>query len=231
MIKPELFSGILLAAGIGRRFGTEIPKQFCEIKPEYTILEKSLEALLPVCQQIILVLPQNYQPAPALLKRLESKTQKLAVNLALIKGGFTRQQSVAKAFTLTVNEYVVIHDAARPLLDHTDLENLLENVIKFKAAILASPIPDTIKQSKDRFIGRTVDRTNLWAAQTPQAFDRLIFSRALELAQSSHFEGTDDASLLENLGFPVKLVEAHHLNFKITHQKDLKLLKQLISTD
>jgi len=222
------FESILLAAGSGKRFGLEIPKQFCEINKNYTVIEKSLEAIAPFCRKIVLMLPEDFEPNKLVLSRLEEKAKVHNSKLCFLKGGSTRQSSVNKGFAEINSEYVFIHDGARPLVHKNDLQELLQNTLKYKAALLASPINDTIKQTKDNFIQKTIPRQHLWAAQTPQAFDRLIFQRALEMAQKQNFQATDDACLVENLGFPVKIVEAYHLNFKITFQQDLDLLKALL---
>lgn len=223
------FAGILLAAGSGKRFGLEIPKQFCEIKKNYTVIEKSFEAISPFCQKIFLMLPPDFEPCKTVLNRLQEKAEQENCNLFFLEGASTRQESVKKGFEQISSDYILIHDGARPLVHRSDLTELLQNTIKFKAAILAIPISDTIKQAQDKFVQKTVSRDNLWSAQTPQAFDSLIYKRALEIAEKQNFESTDDASLVENSGFPVKIVEALHLNFKITFRRDLEVLKALCS--
>jgi len=100
------------------------------------------------------------------------------------------------------------------------------------ASVLGVPAKDTIKQiDKDRIILKTPSRSFLWQAQTPQVFKKEIMQEAYQRAFEENFIGTDDASLVERLGYPVKMVEGDRSNFKITYPLDLKLAKLLLDTD
>jgi 2-C-methyl-D-erythritol 4-phosphate cytidylyltransferase len=223
--QKSLFDGILLAAGEGKRFGSETPKQFIKLKDNYTILEKSFEAIAPFAKTVIVVLPQSKPRDANLQLSLEKLANKYNCKILFCEGGNTRQQSVEKALQFVQEKYLFIHDGARPLTSFEDIEKLLLATLEHKAAILAVPVSDTIKQANTHTeITTTIDRTNLWAAQTPQAFETNLFIKAMNNAVETNFVGTDDASLLEAINEKVKLVKCEKANFKITYEADLKLL-------
>ncbi|MFN5539704.1 MAG: 2-C-methyl-D-erythritol 4-phosphate cytidylyltransferase [Candidatus Melainabacteria bacterium] len=248
--KKNLFSGILLAAGSGQRFNSDTtqefwPKQFWEIKSNYSVIEKSFEAIAPFCVDIVMTIPSleiiqssisSQKSFQAKLEEIIFRIQKSAIKhqckFSICSGGETRQASVSKALELIDSEYLLIHDGARPLVHIDDLEKLIEKTILHKAAILATPITDTIKQAKElNIIDKTISRNMLWAAQTPQAFETKLFRYALSKANEDNFIGTDDASLMENLGsqsdYCVQLVEATKPNPKITYKSDLDWIRFL----
>jgi 2-C-methyl-D-erythritol 4-phosphate cytidylyltransferase len=124
-------------------------------------------------------------------------------------------------------DYVMVHDGARPLVPPKLVTQVAEEAIKSGAAILAIPVKDTIKEVKDLTISRTVPRETLWAAQTPQAFRRDLLLQAYAKAQESDFLGTDEASLLEFLGHPVRIVPGSDVNLKVTTPADLQIARAI----
>ncbi len=232
----KLFGSILLAAGNSQRLGLNVAKQFCSLKDNLSVLEISLENISPFAENIVIALPATELENLKLLGELKLIAEKFDTNLFFTPGGQSRFESVLKAFKIIKdkNPYLFIHDSARALTSHFDLENLLNITIKYKAAILAQPASDTIKlnsddESTDKYIQKTISRSNLWMAQTPQAFEMELYKRATNNAKDYKGELTDDASLIELLGEKVYLVEAKHLNFKITNLADLNLARKILS--
>ena len=145
----------------------------------------------------------------------------------VIEGGATRSESVRRAFQacgVGGSNIVCIHDAARPFVTAAETEEILSAAEATGAAIAATPIPDTIKQVQERRITGTVDRSELWAAATPQAFRAEILARALE----SGTDTTDEAALCEVLGIPVTVVTISRLGFKITTPEDLQIAEAIL---
>ena len=148
--------------------------------------------------------------------------------ISVITGGATRQESVRKgiehlATVPTPPQYVLIHDAARPFLTQTMIDNTIKCVTEHGACTLAIPLTDTIKRVKDGLIEATLDRASLYLIQTPQAgrFDWLL--SAHRQAAQKQFETTDDAAILEFAGHQVSIVSGSRYNLKITNPEDLTI--------
>lgn len=156
-----------------------------------------------------------------------SKTEKV------VAGGATRQESVwAGLRELSAGmDCVLIHDAARPFVRPALIEACAEVARAHGAAIAALPVTDTLKRAAGELVGGAADRRNLWAAQTPQAFRTDLITQAYERAQREGVVGTDDASLVEATGHPVRLVMGSPRNIKITHPEDLELAEALMGAE
>jgi len=162
--------------------------------------------------------------------------QGAGVYITIVPGGSERQESVWEGLKAIPRgrhiglplQWVAIHDGARPLVSKELFISVVEKARLVGAAIAAVPARDTVKQAKNHSSGsiieRTLDRSTLWLAQTPQVFRRDIIIRAYEDAFSENFIGTDDASLVERLNHPVALVEGDPLNIKITSKEDMEWL-------
>lgn len=150
---------------------------------------------------------------------------------AVISGGKERQDSINNALTYLNPEHgiVVIHDGVRPFLEQTILENTIHVALKEGGAITGMPVKDTIKII-DEFekVKNTLDREKLFMIQTPQAFRKEMIVNAYKVAYIDHFYGTDDSSLVERLGFQVKLIEGSYQNIKITTPDDLLLAEFIV---
>jgi len=149
----------------------------------------------------------------------------------LVRGGRERQDSVANALAVLPADIalVFIHDCARPLLRPEQLGALHKIVRREDAVVLAHRVTDTIKQHNDRARLRTLDRSRLWAMETPQVFARDLIVRAYARVQARGLRITDDAAAVEQLGHPVALLENPHPNPKITTPADLAYLEFLLS--
>ncbi|MEA1979363.1 MAG: 2-C-methyl-D-erythritol 4-phosphate cytidylyltransferase [candidate division Zixibacteria bacterium] len=149
----------------------------------------------------------------------------------IIIGGESRQESVYKGLkALPIStQFVAIHDGARVLIQPEDINTVVEIAQKEKAAIIASKATDTLKRSKDNFIISTVDRSDIYCAQTPQVFQYdLIMEAHAQAIENNKIDFTDDASLIEQSGFKVKLVEPKGLNIKVTTTEDLQIVEALL---
>lgn len=150
----------------------------------------------------------------------------------LVEGGETRQMSVyngIRALSADV-DFVIVHDGVRPFVTDEIIFECLAAADEYGAAVAAVPVKDTIKGANaESFIVETPGRDRLWAVQTPQVFRKSLLEEAHQAAQARQLTATDDASLVEQLGFPVKLVKGSYANLKITTPIDLKVAEVLIS--
>lgn len=149
----------------------------------------------------------------------------------LIQGGRERPDSVRNALAVLPDDiaYVFIHDCARPLVRPEQLVALHKIVRRENAVVLAHRVTDTIKEHRDNARLRTLDRSRLWAMETPQVFARDLIARAYARAPSRNQRLTDDAAAVELLGHPIALLENPHPNPKLTTPADLAYLEFLIS--
>lgn len=235
-MKKELISVVIPAGGLGLRMGAGQPKQL-QVHLGKTMLEWSLLPFLNLGKRLgYLVVPLAAEilkdPPQFMLDLLKSYPQKIC----LCEGGATRQESVHAGFEVLkekgcLEHWWLIHDAARPLLSPRDLEQLMVVLEETRqGAMLATPVRDTIKKSAavSRVL-ETVDRSNLWQAQTPQgAFGRTMYESSLR-GLREHWSVTDDASLLEQAGIPVHLVQSRDVNFKVTLPEDWRMFCALKS--
>lgn len=213
---------IIVAAGSGKRFGTETPKQFLEIvdKP---ILFHTLDKFekCPLINEIVLVIGGDhlslYREAA-----LRFRPRKVA---KIVFGGKTRSESVFKGLSVIQSDavqIVAVHDAARPFVEIEEISATIEKAAQTGAACLVAPVTDTIKEVVDGRIERTIDRRRLRRALTPQAFHIEILREAFrgaDLGESS----TDECYLLEQLGYRIATVEGSPRNIKITTPEDWDL--------
>lgn len=218
MLKRNL-SAVIPAAGIGKRVGASIPKQYLPLLDK-TIIEHSLAPFLehPEISRVIVSLAENDQWFSKLPVAKHAKIE-------VVIGGEERVDSVLAALNIINGEdFVLIHDAARPCICSDDINKLI-SVVKTnqQGAILATKVRDTMKRSDhDNSIVTTVERDNLWHALTPQMFvnKQVIYAiKNCSLPQKI----TDEASALEMSGLPVTIVEGRSDNLKVTREEDLKL--------
>jgi 2-C-methyl-D-erythritol 4-phosphate cytidylyltransferase len=142
--------------------------------------------------------------------------------LNFVPGGQDRQHSIYNALkTVNSNDIILVHDGARPFIQKEQIDRLTETAIEKDAAIMGVPAKDTMKRVQGGVVVETVERSSLWAVQTPQAFRMSVLRQAYEKAESENFVGTDDASLVERLGHPVSIVEGDYDNIKLTTPEDL----------
>ena len=205
--------GIVAAGGSGERLGAEGPKAFV-VLGERTLLEHAVEALRPACDRVVAAVPAGHEEPPD-----------------RVRGGSSRSASVRNALEAAPEATVaVVHDAARPLAKTDLVERCLGALEGFDGAIAAAPMTDTVKEAgRGGRVVRTLDRSALWAVQTPQAFAAEALRRALDADDETLAAATDDASLVEAAGGAVRLVEAPPENLKVTHPLDLRIAEALLS--
>ncbi len=221
---------IIVAAGKSRRMNPTVSKQFIFIggKPilAYTIdaFEKS-----SLIDKIVLVINEA---------EIE-KCKKIIVNkynykklMKIVSGGKERQNSVFNGLKVLPSEtnLVAIHDGARFLITPDIIDRAVRGAYDSNGVIVAMPIQDTIKETNsNKIISKTFNRDRLWAAQTPQVFPYSIIMKAHEKAREDNFLGTDDASLVERLGYEVDIVRGSVENIKITTNFDLILAEIILN--
>jgi 2-C-methyl-D-erythritol 4-phosphate cytidylyltransferase len=223
-------AAIICAAGPGTRFGGKRRKQFVDVAGRAVFLRSvELFSNRDDVKQVLLGIPQQDE---------EIVNIRWGANLSLFNvktfiGGASRFETISKALKMLKDdiELVAIHDAARCCVTEKWIDEVIKAAEKSGAAILACPISSTIKEVKDGVIVRTVDRTALYEAQTPQVFRTAILKKAHEAADKTNVEKiSDDALLVEAIGEKVSIVEADSSNIKITHQSDIAIAEAIIKT-
>ena len=215
-------SAIILAAGSGTRFGEK--KQFKKLngKPIWTY---SLKAFVKskYVGEVVLVIPQEF------LSEIESSLtiKKLSnqIDIKIVKGGKSRQNSVVNGLNVVKNKYnlVCIHDAARPFVRSSYIKKTIEACTEFDSSIVAVAATDTIKKVENETVKKTIDRNYIWMAQTPQTFQKEKLLKAFKLF--SHVNITDESMIMELAGFSTKIIEGDANNLKITKALDWELAK------
>jgi 2-C-methyl-D-erythritol 4-phosphate cytidylyltransferase len=216
---------VIAAAGESRRMDG-IDKVFAPLggKPALSYVLDAFEECESVSQIVVVVSKNNIEKCRQLIAE-----KKYAKPVEVCAGGKRRQDSVAVGLKrLDKCDWVVIHDGARPLVTRALIEDGLEVAKETGAAVAAVPVTDTIKTAgDDRIVHQTPPRQNLWAVQTPQVFRVDIISKAYQKAKG---EVTDDASLVEKLGYKVKLYMGAYDNIKITTTNDMLIAEALLKS-
>jgi 2-C-methyl-D-erythritol 4-phosphate cytidylyltransferase len=196
--------GIVPAGGSGERLGADRPKAFvvCAGRP---LIDWSLAVLQSICDRVVVAAPPDW------------------LREGWVEGGPSRSQSVRNAVAAAPEARTfVVHDAARPLVTRELVEECIGALLGVDGAIAAAPVTDTVKEAyPDGTVLRTLDRSRLWAVQTPQVFRAEALRRALDVDDQTLAAATDDASLVEATGGTVRLVEAPVGNLKVTTEADL----------
>ena len=206
---------LVVAAGRGERLGTPVPKAFA-ILAGRPMVEWSIAVLQEVAAvtEIVVALPAGVAVPAGTIG---------------VPGGSQRSHSVRAALAAAPDDDVVlVHDAARPLVTPELVAACLDAVHGADAAIAATPVTDTIKECEGGRVTRTLDRSRLWAVQTPQVFRRDALERALAQDDDVVAAATDDAALVEALGGKVRIVPAPRENLKVTTALDLRVAELLL---
>jgi 2-C-methyl-D-erythritol 4-phosphate cytidylyltransferase len=217
---------IIVAAGSGSRTGSKELKQFRWVAGKPMLLHsiQTFQARTDVAM-VVCVLPREYvgDPPPWIF-------QSDGDRLLLSVGGRERMESVANGLEdlPTECEIVVIHDAARPLVTNETIGRVIDEARLGNGAVAGLPVMDTLKRvDSSGKVVITVDRFELWRAQTPQAFPRKVIERAHREARSADRIATDDAALCEQIGLPVVIVRGSERAHKITEESDFALVEAL----
>ena len=221
---------LIVAAGSGERLGAGRPKALVELAGQ-PMLHWSLQALgaTEEIERIVVALPAGAElPAGTGLPRTPG------TDVVGVEGGATRSESVRCALAVAgAGDPVLVHDAARPLLTPAIARHVLgvlEADAQAAAAIAAAPVTDTIKRLAEHGgVVETLDRSSLWAVQTPQVFRRAALERALRAPDQVLAEATDDAWLIERAGGRVVVARVAGENLKVTTPLDLEIAGELLS--
>jgi 2-C-methyl-D-erythritol 4-phosphate cytidylyltransferase len=213
---------IIPAGGAGKRMGRVVPKQYLSLAG-VPILVHTLRVFQcsPLIDEILLVVPEG--DIPDVRRDLVQRYRISKVRLVL-HGGRERQDSVrnALAHLLDEDEGIVIHDGVRPFVTADLIERAVAGAGEFGAVSVGIPIRDTVKAvNAEGRVVKTVSREGLWLTQTPQAFRREVIIAAYTRAEADGFYGTDDASLVERMGIPVRMIPGDIDNIKVTMSEDL----------
>lgn len=217
---------IIVAAGSGKRFGGDVPKQFIEIGGKPLIIH-TLEKFenCTAIDEIILVL------AAREITDFTSKSEKFKLKklVKTVAGGATRAASVYNGLqAIDAAEIVAVHDGARPFVSIDEIAQTVEKARETGAACLVAPVTDTIKEVSGGKILRTIDRAGLRRALTPQCFRFEILRRAFAGADLSE-AATDECFLVERLGQKIAAVEGSAKNIKVTHPEDFIWAEKLLN--
>jgi len=243
VVSPRLYDGmnagsayrmtvrtIIVAGGAGKRMGGEQAKQYL-LLGGIPILMRTIERFLSLTlpsQTIVLVVPpfdMDY------VEREIISPAGLCDVVKIVPGGEKRQDSVWNGLTMTGGDedITLIHDGVRPFVTERIIMNTVEEAAKSGAAIAGIPVSDTVKRVNNAgTIFSTVDRSGMWLAQTPQAFQTHLIMKAYESAVREGYTGTDDASLVEKRGHTVTLVYGSRINIKITTPEDIRFGEWLL---
>ena len=215
-----------MAAGSGSRFGEK--KQFKLLKG-IALYFYSLNKFL-LCKdinEIILVVPEN---RVANIKK-EVANIKKTKKVLVVSGGYRRQDSVKNGLLSVSNksQLVCIHDGARPFVSEELIKRSIIACSKNDGAIVANQNFDTLKTCEKGYVKKTIDRNNVWMAQTPQVFWKIKLLDAISTSEKKNIEVTDESSMMESLGYKVSVVRGDHSNFKITSRDDWERAANIIA--
>ena len=208
---------VIPAAGSGKRFGENKQLKILGDRPlVFHTLKPFIDSEL--INEIVVVAPKN--DVQQLSRELKSMISVKSV--MVVAGGNTRQKSVFNGLKAASDssELICVHDAVRPFVTKELIEKAVNACSEHDGVIVAQSSTDTIKKVMDDQIMETLPRETIWRAQTPQVFSKSALQEALKMAEDENIQGTDEASLLERIGYQVGFVEGSSLNIKITTEED-----------
>ena len=205
------YSAIVTAAGQGIRAGLGYNKVLFECKDGRTVLSHAVSVFLrdEDCSEVIVVTGEE-----------EGRRLPEDPRITVVEGGKTRRDSVKNGLDLVHEDYVLVHDGARPFLSEEALEKVKKAVSEKEAVILAHGVKETVKIVEDGIIKETIDRNTVFLAETPQAFKTGLLRKAYAIAKDKEY--TDEASLVEETGHPVSVVVNDTPNPKLTSREDFE---------
>ncbi len=218
---------IVPTAGQGKRFQSALPKSLIELSGQ-PIFQRSLNVLQKssLIEKIILVVPGEHKETFEEIVR----TLSFSKDIVIVQGGATRSISVNNGIKALDpdTDIVLIHDGVRPLVNLKLIDEAIKLSFDHPAVVLGVPVKSTIKKvDKQGFVKETLDRSELWEIQTPQIFQKTILQEAYKKLGVETF--TDEASLVEQIGVRVRVLEGDYQNLKITTKEDLFMAEALLS--
>lgn len=234
---PKVYA-MIVAAGRGSRFGASIAKQYVTLQGQ-TLLQHSVARLAASAHidKCLLVIAEDDKIA---------RTLDFVMPIYYATGGAERWQSVWAGLETLItagaeaDDLVLIHDAARPAVPCHDIEAVINAaMLEPYGAILATPVADTLKRAQSSltpdandssyYIDRTIDRSHMWQAQTPQVFRVNQLRKVLSYVATHQLSITDEASAFEHLGLPIRLVTGSRQNIKLTYPEDATMLSAILN--
>ena len=210
-------TAIIPAAGDGERFGEKKQLKLLNGRP---LIFHTIQPFVKseLINEIIVVVPKNNVSQ---LSR-DFKSTITSKKIEVVEGGETRQQSVYNGLRISDKEskLICVHDGVRPFVTLALIEKVIKASMGHDGAILAIPSTDTIKKVMGDQILETLPRGTIWRAQTPQVFSKPALKEGIQIAVDEKLEGTDEASILEKIGYQIGFVEGSSLNIKITTKED-----------
>lgn len=227
-VHPGTISVVLLSGGVGKRMGASIPKQYLALRGQ-PIATYSLEtfAAMPEVFEIIIVCDPSwkYLFEPYLAGLGGKKTIKWALP------GAERQDSVYNGLQEVSTDAVIvaIHDSARPLVKSSDVLRCLQDAQEVGAAVLGVPVKPTIKEVDSGLnVVKTLERSKLWEVQTPQCIRPQLLQEGFQLVKQNSLDVTDDVSIIECLGQPVRITPGSYTNIKVTTPDDMSVAEKFL---
>jgi 2-C-methyl-D-erythritol 4-phosphate cytidylyltransferase len=224
-------SAIIVAAGSGSRLNSTTPKQFL-LLGKHSILYHSIQKYLkiPAVSEIIVV------SAPDLIESAHMRAAippDSRIPIRVVAGGKERQDSVYNGLKAVAPDttIVCVHDAVRPFISADHIQKSIRLCKKYDGAIVAVPTLNTLKECEQGLVSRTIDRSVIWQAQTPQTFRKDILIKAYDHALREKLTGTDDACFVEAIGGSIAIVEGSYWNIKITTSADLQIARAVHKKD
>jgi 2-C-methyl-D-erythritol 4-phosphate cytidylyltransferase len=215
-----MVSAIIVAGGMGKRLGKEIPKAFVPIGgKELFMYSAEVFNEMRIFNEIIIVVPETA------IEETKEKTKHFSTNIIVVAGGIERHNSVENGINSASGEVVLIHDAARPFITKELVADLIENYKKLdlSGVISANPVVDTIRKFSGNLCGETINRDELISVGTPQIFDKKILLNCFTKISELDKIPTDEAMLVQKFGYEVGWVKGNKLNFKVTTPEDIIL--------
>ncbi|HIG68251.1 MAG TPA: 2-C-methyl-D-erythritol 4-phosphate cytidylyltransferase [Porticoccaceae bacterium] len=230
MMKPSSnYWAIVPAAGVGRRFSADIPKQFHQLHGEL-VAQHTLSRLLSITGIKRIVAPCD--PSSGYWSRVRATSNS---RVQLIQGGETRARSVLNGLVAiqqdaSPDDWVLVHDMARPCVTRMDINKLIGNLEEHPVGgFLAAPINETLKLvTSDNKVTKTVDRNQYRIAQTPQMFRARMLQEAIQSMFDNQLEPTDEASAIEYIGEQAMVIDGRQDNIKITRREDLMIAEAIL---
>jgi len=225
--ETESVAVVLLAGGSGSRMKADKPKQFLELQGR-PVLDHSLQLLLGVqrLEALVLVINEDYRDLDFIQAAVAADAR-----IKFADPGSERQDSVSNGLAQVPEgcTLVAVHDAARPLVTLDEVHRCLCDGAEHGAAVLGVPMKATVKESEDgQFVARTLQRSKLWEIQTPQVVRPQLLRDGFKKVQEESWEVTDDVSIVELMGKPVKLTLGEYENFKLTTPEDMVIAEQIL---
>lgn len=231
VLRQSKIIAIIPAAGLGKRFGPgkDKPFQLLGGKPLIIWPLEALQAMPEISEIIPVLRAEDAESGQRIIEQYGITKIK-----GIVPGGKERQDSVYNGLRAIEDRrsIVLVHDGARPLAERAFIEGMIAEMVKFRGScdgiVPGVPVKDTIKEGKDSFVLKTLNRNNLWTIQTPQIFEYEILRKAYELAMAGKHCATDDAALLERFGGRIRIVMGSYRNIKITTPEDLVIAEALL---